>query len=637
MELILFFKYYINIIIALFLFYSIGAIVFNILKINSRYDIEDTFFKTIIGLIILIFLVATIKTKGKTIMIFLIIPVCLLLNGLKSNSIQQNKELILKKNIFSQIGLMLLSALLILSVFFFKYNKTPYYVLPHIDYIQYSKLSAFIWNTTIENFNIDYINTKTAGVAPYHYFEIWLNAILAKIFNQAELSQLIFGTYPLGIILVYMGILVIASRILNPKFIVNLSLLLLLFISGIYLSLYDKVEFLKASSTFCLYIFSNTKVFTIYLFIIFIIIGFLKDNNNKIILSGVLFLSICYSTTLPIIYATTFIFYSLIYLFNEKNNKYIYINLILIINTILIYTFYHFLSDKNISQLSVLDTNIFDTKYIRTLINIIVGGIIQTAVVFLPLLIINATGLRTLFKQYNKLVLFSLLLLTISVLFWAVLHKMDNSVQLYSNIILPLIISIVITFYLTILKDGIPLQKYIYTLVLLIIIIFNFSRIIIGKKENNYQTNYVKNTIESIIDKNTNGVFLYSKQNYNSYFKKISNYYTPGLHLAYLSSKYQPISLSIFDIPLDKNNVLYDAEKNLVETSIFYRYILTQKQNNKFVNIEQSQIDFIKEYNIQYLITTKDVVLNNLLSTLVDKKLVDSKSGERFYILKHTQ
>ena len=211
---------------------------------------------------------------------------------------------------------------------------------------------------------------------------------------------------------------------------------------------------------------------------------------------------------------------------------------------------------------------------------------------------------------------------------------MDNSVQLYSNIILPLIIAIVIIFYLTILKDGIPLQKYIYTLVLLIIIIFNFSQTITGKNENNYQANYIKSTIESIIDKNTNGVFLYSKQNYNSYFKKISNYYTPGLYLAYLSSKYQPISLSVFDIPLDKNNVLYDAEKNLVETSIFYRYVLTQKQNNKFVNIEQSQIDFINEYNIQYLITTKDVVLSNQLNQLINKKFVDSKSGERFYILK---
>ena len=181
-------------------------------------------------LIIIIFLVATIKTKGKTIMIFLIIPVCVLLNDLKSNSIQQNKDLIVKKNIFSQVLLILLGSLFILSVFFYKYYNTPYYVLPHIDYIQYSKLSAFIWNTTIENFNIDYINTKTAGVAPYHYFEIWLNAILAKIFNQAELTQLIFGTYPLGIVLVYMGILVIASRILNPKFIINLSLLLLLFL-----------------------------------------------------------------------------------------------------------------------------------------------------------------------------------------------------------------------------------------------------------------------------------------------------------------------------------------------------------------------------------------------------------------------
>lgn len=630
MDVKLFIANYFNLIFSIGIFYAIGFIIFSIFKIRFTQKYAQLFYQLIVGVLIFVMFVAIVKTSGKTIMVFLIFPLGLFLKTIKSNSNHQLPKTI--SFYLTPILSLFLVLFAILLIHTNKYYTTSeiYFALPHIDYIHYAKLSYFLWETGIENFNIDYVY-KQNGVAPYHYFELWLNIGLSKLLGTNELTQLIFGTYLLGISIVWLGIVAIAERFIKINALTLFACFAILFISGLYFNFYNNIAFLQPATTFALFLFSNTKVFPIYLFLIFSILGFLSKNNLQII-AGALFLSICYNTTLPTIFSTLFICSAIQYVLTRKKEYAYYLASITILG-VLILTFYLVFGTKDVSQSSVLSTDIDIKSYARTVINICIGANIHLFIVFLPFLLIFIGQYKKVYTNNKELIIYSIILYILALISWALLHKMDNSVQLFSNLILPLIILLIITFGCSIINDTSNTKKWLTLFFILILCSYNFIQTI-KKQTLKNDTEYLENTLSEAKNTNGNGAFIYDKSKYNSYFSKISNYSVPGLHLSYISSKFQPISLSVFDIPLDKTQVLYNAEKELVKTSIFYKYVENQKQKKRFVSIEQSQIDFIKEYNIEYLITSEKAILNEKLQSLVKKEFVDSKSKERFYILR---
>jgi hypothetical protein len=59
-----------------------------------------------------------------------------------------------------------------------------------------------------------------------------------------------------------------------------------------------------------------------------------------------------------------------------------------------------------------------------------------------------------------------------------------------------------------------------------------------------------------------------------------------------------------------------------------------QKAKDEFKNLDQSRLDFIREYKINYLITTKDIVLDSLIKNEVKEEFSDAYTGEKFLLLK---
>ena len=51
------------------------------------------------------------------------------------------------------------------------------------------------------------------------------------------------------------------------------------------------------------------------------------------------------------------------------------------------------------------------------------------------------------------------------------------------------------------------------------------------------------------------------------------------------------------------------------------------------MSLDQSQLDFIDKYHIQYVIADQGVELSSLLQKRVRKEIADPVSGERFILL----
>ncbi|MBK9329838.1 MAG: hypothetical protein IPM95_11175 [Sphingobacteriales bacterium] len=115
-----------------------------------------------------------------------------------------------------------------------------------------------------------------------------------------------------------------------------------------------------------------------------------------------------------------------------------------------------------------------------------------------------------------------------------------------------------------------------------------------------------------------------------------NNYY-PYSYIKLYINNYHPFCLSEFDTLLSQDPYIQNYQINYLKRSVFYRYVELQKQHKLFSSIEQSQLDFIKEARVKYVLTQYGAALPGLILPLVEKEIKDTlspSSMDKLYILK---
>ena len=78
----------------------------------------------------------------------------------------------------------------------------------------------------------------------------------------------------------------------------------------------------------------------------------------------------------------------------------------------------------------------------------------------------------------------------------------------------------------------------------------------------------------------------------------------------------------------------YNRDRLIFEGSVFYKFVLNEKQNNKFISIPLAQKDFIEKYKISYGVVQKNAKLYPEIETLIKQKILDNNTGESFVLFK---
>jgi len=98
---------------------------------------------------------------------------------------------------------------------------------------------------------------------------------------------------------------------------------------------------------------------------------------------------------------------------------------------------------------------------------------------------------------------------------------------------------------------------------------------------------------------------------------------------------YNPISLSSFNIPIDKSTpILESAENEIVRNTIFYKYVQKQRIIDKNISIVDCQVKFIKEYNAGFIILTPNTLVPTKINDMIDESIIDFQ-GNRFCKLRY--
>lgn len=627
------FLYLFNFSISIIFFFLLGAFIQKIFNKKYTNDYFSIFSKILIGIIIFSITFALFKTSSKTILLgtcLLIIPFIRSQRQIHTiNKLRPKYSSILL--FFELFMIVILTYLIKVYPLFTLENNI---IFPNQDYTFYAKLSEYISESGNESYSLDYIYNQNQ-VTPYHYIEIWATSSItyfllgSTIFN---LNIVVFGVFS---VLIYLGFMSIVSTWKKPTIFMRFSVFLLMFFSALDFSFFQYLPLLKNLSSLTTTIWGIPKISVIYVFILLAIYYFTRKEKQKGLLS-LLFLCFFYTPVAPAVVSGLFVWVLIDFFWYEKNKKILIENLFFIFYSILfIGLFYLLLGERNNEKL--LD-NTITFQYIKTAFNIIIGTNIQLIVIYSPIIVVTILFLDKIKKYCFKqsFIFLFVLVYLFSLLAWALMQTNLNSSQLFYNISTPIfhIFSILIILYSIFIlpNQKIKIITFIFSGFFIFIGIYNVFAYKGYQKFENSFVQEIKKDFKLI--KNKIGICFQNEDFYSSPHTT-SNTSALGCYLLLFEKNTHTIDLTIFDIiNQQKNHFFYNTYKKNLQNSIFYRFVEQQKQKNKFESIQQSQIDFIKEYKIEYLVASNNVKLSPLINVLIKKEIKDTISGERFIILK---
>ncbi len=584
------------------------------------------FLELVFGVTIVVCFFSIAKTNFATINLFFLLIIGFLVIKDRPKFFVWTKIKIEKKNIITFLILAVVT-LLVQCVFLVDISGEIRIADP--DYWTYSLISNSLGENGVENrfgsANL-YRTELASSISFYHYFELWLCAFISNFNNLTIIVNLMFVTYPLIILISWIGIIAIWENFGKITFIKIIFSLFFLFLQARHLPIYrdfglDKyVSFIFTTNT-SPFSFLGKKLMPLYIFALLSINLIIR----KRLIYGLVALSI-----LPIINATTIAIFAVVYCMVcisyfakwESGKNLIHL---LLYNTLFFVTY--LLLYKNGSSVKTVELIIPDVDFTLIITSLI--QILATFFLYAPfLLFVVFTFNKKQTLNMPLLIIGGLLLLGTSLLSKLIIN-FDSS-QLYANSLIffnLIIITILISYY------EIYKKKYkhiVYSLVIAMTVVnayfFYVYHTRSGPSSFFYDKGYLNETAEKsnhIKEKKNIGYILSDKrlENINklSYFFKM----IPCSHLRYYAGN----NYVLLNNP-DKFKKIPPMQYSIL--GVFHFFIEKQKKEKTFFSVEESRKQFIKEMNIKIVADYGDAECK--LPFVLDT-IIDPRSKSRVFIL----
>jgi hypothetical protein len=223
------------------------------------------------------------------------------------------------------------------------------------------------------------------------------------------------------------------------------------------------------------------------------------------------------------------------------------------------------------------------------------------------------------------------LIIVFSLFSWSILNNTPNSVQVFTNISVPVINILISLVYIYIIYEiKRSFLKIISVFIMTVMIAHGMYQTItrILNEQSVINIPFI-NKIQISNFKNKIGIYL---NNNEDLAVVVPTFHTPILayHLLIGARNVDVISLSIFEKPINLTNRYFKTNEKINRSSTFYNYVESQKIRNNFISIHQSQIDFIDDYNIQYGIIAKNSEVSELMKSKIISIHKDPITGDTF-------
>jgi hypothetical protein len=622
--------------------FTIGQLVLSFLGAEKM---GDHFFSLVIGMVFVVFCYSIVKSGFVTINLGFLIPLFFYVFFFKGK--KQSMLLQIRPNC-SKIGVFVLRSLFPVSLFFLinlpEIYSNGYYIALDGDLVYYSKISAFLKYVGIESHNPEVFHK--VSLTPYHYFELWLNALLSEFSGITSLISLKLITIPLLQSIVFFGYIEFLKPYNIGKLQYWLFALLATLFSGFQPWFYKFIPLLSESDTFLIGFFTP-KVLCIIIFIQAILILYTKNKKDHavLVLSCLPMVSIA---TAPGILIGSCCFLVIGMLVNHKKVNKLWLVLFVGIAAFVVgfYVLGGIANDGLIlNERSSLIEILLDKQYLMVIGKIIIGGTIQVVSLYLLPIVIIAVFYKTIFRlicQNKEFVLWVFLVVLFALFSWGILHYKMNSVQLFS---VPVVVFLNTGLAFLFLHLYNVITNSVKKILIPFVMIILFGITAMGKVINlnklkykqilNYDSEFHEEIKRIAIenDRPIKAVFFSNIKKINTIFDKHLNVYWPSdFSFPLYSDKYFFTSLSFLQIPVSQEKHLARIEKELIAASPIGKYF--NKKSGSLENVELIMVDFIKENNVELILAEQGAGVNRIISKLSNYRIIEDKTnGMKIYLL----
>lgn len=520
----------------------------------------------------------------------------------------------------------------------------------------YSFISHYLPISHQENYFHVYnvLDPNFHGVKPYHYLELWLSSFFTEVIGGMTVLNLTLVVYPLLYALAFIGFLAMWERFVQVKWYHILITIAFFYTAGTFNEWYKDLKL----HDFSLPIHSWRYKMSVYY--VFIIGGILALLQGKHLTSLIVLLCLPVATVVatPVMCATIMIWILLPTKIQGLNwgSRWLIIGLMALMGSFLLIFYSQFGGQAESTldadnQLLAPLKQLLVPKVLLAKLTFTVKGVLEILALYAPYVLMAGLFIWKMPREYKqalgKVGLLLALVVVMGSACWTVLFHLIDAAQLHFNLAIPfanvsafLLIMLIIASYehRHISFSWINIGKGILTASIFIYLLhFSYQKVhkrhIQPRNKQAYSQEYlaeIKQYLESGQASEIGGA-IKGGRDYQSIYGRRPSTYVLGYYLAYMKEGYTCVSLSDFDIPVGKNKP--NLIRKDIASGIFYQFVQRQKEEGGFVSVEQSQLDFIKYHGINFIVVSKAARLPAGLEDRVDRKLVDKRSKEKFFIL----
>jgi hypothetical protein len=551
------------------------------------------------------------------------------------------------KNLFYFIPTLIIAIIVGLLRYHYFYDN---HVYNHDDNLYYLQLSRFMpimnlenpmpWNKLVSS------NPNDLFLIPYHYGNLWFSSFC--IFTCSFLLPMhtyYFVVTPVMIVVVVIfmsGILTSSVKIKT----LHVFGLFSIDIEKYSYFLYSLIGFLftmywgyvpKVPYGFIHAISIEHKIFNYMFPFAFAVLCYLNKNYFLSIIS---FASIFILDFVFVPYAVIVLaVFSFLYLFDRKNKVVNYFVIGLTLTCIYIVLFYAIKGSLLFTNTHKEGVQIFSMSYLNDAVSIIFDNIkrhLLSSFPFYIAIIIMFLKRKYIDLKYHYIGIFILGLVVSSFIVTGATHFHREYWQFLRVINPSTSILLLLFFAISFNNKNIISTKGYY--VLLFVVLIQASLAIVSQSislPRNDVNGKNMNVSDSTLSKISSFIETEKKPIVIANFIEDINHNLGVVYYSYNFSGYlkQDIAFIEINIPDSISKNTDDHQHNLMKINPFYQYIQTQKKNKTYKNIKESQLNFLKEKNIRYILMEEKVNIPILKENISDSLIFSQGWKHKIYKL----
>jgi hypothetical protein len=639
-------------------FYLIGTLILKPLgyKVSGFYS--DIFDKSLTGLVACVFLYSICASTFKTVQWGILLVALFLWYELKITRKNRITEHVYNWKTthwsLKSILPLLLLAILVFAWFAyptFNWTSDFMYAMPHKDKVYYSNIATALSEFGNENRQGAYVPGATqSATEPYHYFDLWFAALLSFVTSKPSIVVISLLCLPVCSLISICGILSVFERNFPLKTWHYLIAFLLLFTRGIYLEIRDPQIAWAENFSEGILEFKSEKLGVLYLFAI-LSFRFLFNGNLSAALTSLLALPVISIGNLPGIIGGILVF-TIFAVFTKRLDRYgamriaAYCGLIFIF----VYLFYRYTSDANSNAYlekglmiftDINEVNLRSVKIAAAELFVrIMNNPWRATLIHLPFLLVAAFALKQ-----NKQMKYAFLLIAciclVSLSTYGFFYKLVDAPQFYTNNLPVLNVFLILSVSYFLSSEFYPEKFRMYvasglTVILMVIMIAGLAEYRASRSFTELYSDKYLCEIDSVhkrIREKSGIAVIYDPQQ------------KPDLYNCDMSGPnllFQPL-FTRFRVPVDINIMaqrempwggeMGEVQKRFLNKAPFKQFVLQQMSVGQYKEIGESQLEYLRRENIQYVFVSQGVEVDRRIVARVRKQIKDQRSGEQLLVL----